>query len=112
GGIGIMNIMLVAVIERTKEIGIRKAIGASRRIILYQFLIEAVILSTIGGALGVILGLSIAKLVSAFTPLPAATPFWTVILGISFSAAVGIFFGIYPANRAAQLNPIQALRYE
>ncbi|MEO0072731.1 MAG: ABC transporter permease [candidate division WOR-3 bacterium] len=112
GGIGIMNIMLVAVVERTKEIGIRKAIGASTRSILYQFLIEAVILSTIGGILGIILGIGIAKLVSAATPLPAATPIWTVILGISFSAAVGIFFGIYPANRAAQLDPIQALRYE
>jgi putative ABC transport system permease protein len=112
GGIGIMNIMLVAVAERTKEIGLRKAIGASTRMILYQFLLEAVILSTIGGIVGVTLGISIGKLVSVLTPLPAAAPLWTIILGIGFSSAVGIFFGIYPANRAAQLDPIQALRYE
>ncbi|MCX7784806.1 MAG: ABC transporter permease [candidate division WOR-3 bacterium] len=112
GGIGIMNIMLVAVSERTKEIGLRKAVGANNRDILYQFLFEAVVLSIIGGLIGVILGLSIAKIVSAVSPLPAAAPLWTVLLGISFSAAVGIFFGIYPANRAAQLNPIEALRYE
>lgn len=112
GGIGIMNIMLVAVSERTKEIGLRKAVGANNRDILYQFLFEAVMLSIIGGLIGVILGLSIAKIVSAVSPLPAAAPLWTVLLGIGFSAAVGIFFGIYPANRAAQLNPIEALRYE
>ncbi len=112
GGIGIMNIMLVAVSERTKEIGLRKAVGANNRDILYQFLFEAVTLSIIGGLIGVILGVSIAKIVSAVSPLPAAAPLWTVLLGISFSAAVGIFFGIYPANRAAQLNPIDALRYE
>ncbi|MEO0091389.1 MAG: ABC transporter permease [candidate division WOR-3 bacterium] len=112
GGIGIMNIMLVAVSERTKEIGLRKAVGANNRDILYQFLFEAVMLSIIGGLIGVILGLSIAKIVSTVSPLPAAAPLWTVLLGISFSAAVGIFFGIYPANRAAQLNPIDALRYE
>ncbi len=112
GGIGIMNIMLVAVSERTKEIGLRKAVGANNRDILYQFLFEAVMLSIIGGLIGVILGLCIAKIVSVVSPLPAAAPLWTVLLGIGFSAAVGIFFGIYPANRAAQLNPIEALRYE
>jgi putative ABC transport system permease protein len=112
GGIGIMNIMLVSVTERTKEIGLRKAIGASSRNILYQFLTEAVILSGIGGLIGVALGLGIAGVVSAVSPLKAAAPIWTVLLGFGFSAAVGIFFGIYPANRAARLNPIQALRYE
>lgn len=112
GGIGIMNIMLVSVSERTKEIGLRKAVGASNRNILYQFLFEAITLSIIGGIIGIILGLSIAKIVSAVSPLSAAAPLWTIILGIGFSASVGIFFGIYPANRAAQLNPIDALRYE
>jgi putative ABC transport system permease protein len=112
GGIGIMNIMLVSVTERTKEIGLRKAIGASAQNILYQFLVEAVILSGLGGFIGIALGLGIAGVVSAVTPLKAAAPFWTILLGFGFSAAVGIFFGIYPANRAARLNPIEALRYE
>jgi len=112
GGIGIMNIMLVSVSERTKEIGLRKAVGASNRNILYQFLFEAITLSIIGGIIGTALGLGIAKTVSVVSPLQAAAPVWTIILGIGFSAAVGIFFGIFPANRAAQLNPIDALRYE
>lgn len=112
GGIGIMNIMLVSVAERTREIGLRKAIGASNRDILYQFLFEAVTLSLIGGIIGVILGLGIAKIVDLTTPLAAAAPIWTILLGFSFSAAVGVFFGIYPANRASKLNPIEALRYE
>jgi len=112
GGIGIMNIMLVSVTERTKEIGLRKAIGASSQNILFQFLTEAVILSGIGGLIGVGLGLGIAGIISAVSPLKAAAPIWTIFLGFGFSAAVGIFFGIYPANRAARLNPIQALRYE
>jgi putative ABC transport system permease protein len=112
GGIGIMNIMLVSVTERTKEIGLRKAIGASSQNILYQFLVEAVTLSAVGGLIGVGLGLGVAKIVSVVSPLKAAAPIWTVLLGFGFSAAVGIFFGIYPANRAARLNPIEALRYE
>jgi len=112
GGIGIMNIMLVSVTERTKEIGLRKAIGASSQNILYQFLTEAVILSALGGLIGVGLGLGIAAIISAVSPLKAAAPIWTIFLGLGFSSAVGIFFGIYPANRAARLNPIEALRYE
>jgi putative ABC transport system permease protein len=112
GGIGIMNIMLVAVSERTREIGLRKAVGASTRNILYQFLFEAIMLSIVGGIIGTLLGVGIGKIVSAVSPLSAAVPVWTIFLGIGFSAAVGIFFGIYPANRAAQLNPIDALRYE
>jgi putative ABC transport system permease protein len=112
GGIGIMNIMLVSVTERTREIGLRKAIGASNRDILNQFLYEAIGLSIIGGAIGVAVGLGIAKVVSIVSPLKAAAPLWTILLGFGFSAAVGIFFGIYPANRAAKLNPIVALRYE
>jgi putative ABC transport system permease protein len=112
GGIGIMNIMLVSVTERTREIGIRKAIGAKRGDILYQFLIEAVALSGLGGILGIGLGVGIGKLVGATTPLPATIPIWSILLGFSFSAAVGIFFGIYPASKAAKLDPIVALRYE
>jgi putative ABC transport system permease protein len=112
GGIGIMNIMLVSVTERTREIGLRKAIGASSQNILYQFLAEAVILSGLGGLIGVGLGLGIAGIISLVTPLKAAAPIWTVFLGFGFSAVVGVFFGIYPANRAARLNPIEALRYE
>jgi putative ABC transport system permease protein len=112
GGIGIMNIMLVSVTERTREIGLRKAIGASSQNILVQFLTEAVILSGIGGLIGVGMGLGIAGIISAVSPLKAAAPIWTILLGFGFSAAVGIFFGIYPANRASKLNPIEALRYE
>ncbi len=112
GGIGIMNIMLVAVAERTREIGLRKAVGASNRQILLQFLLESCTLSFIGGGIGVLLGLSLAKIVSLVSPLSAAAPLWTIILGFGFSVFVGIFFGIYPATKAAKLNPIQALRYE
>ncbi len=112
GGIGIMNIMLVAVAERTREIGLRKALGATNQDVLWQFLLEAVMLSLVGGAIGVSLGLGIAKLVEITVHLHAAAPIWVVLLGVGFSAGVGIFFGIYPASRAARLNPIQALRYE
>jgi len=112
GGIGIMNIMLVSVTERTREIGIRKAIGARYKDILYQFLTEAVVVSGIGGIIGIILGVSIAKIISAASNLPSAIPLWAVLLGFGFSTAVGIFFGIYPANKAAHLNPVEALRYE
>jgi putative ABC transport system permease protein len=112
GGIGIMNIMLVAVAERTREIGLRKALGATNRDILWQFLLEAVFLSVIGGAIGVGLGLGIAKIAEAAANIKAAAPFWTVMLGFGFSAGVGVFFGIFPASRAAKLNPIEALRYE
>jgi putative ABC transport system permease protein len=112
GGIGIMNIMLVSVAERTREIGIRKAVGASNQSILSQFLVESIFLALIGGVIGIVLGLVLAWLISVVSPLKASVSFWMVLLGFGFSAAVGIFFGIYPARRAAGLNPIEALRYE
>jgi len=111
-GVGIMNIMLVSVTERTREIGIRKSLGARRRDILWQFLIEAVVLSEVGGILGILFGLAIAKMVDALAPVPAAVPVVTVILGLLFCSAVGMIFGVYPATKAARLDPITALRYE
>jgi putative ABC transport system permease protein len=112
GGIGIMNIMLVSVAERTREIGIRKAVGASNQYILSQFLVESVMLALAGGIIGIFFGMLLAALISIASPLKAAVSFWMILLGFGFSASVGIFFGIYPARRAASLNPIEALRYE
>ncbi|MFQ6618232.1 MAG: ABC transporter permease, partial [Fidelibacterota bacterium] len=111
-GIGIMNIMLVSVTERTREIGVRKAVGARQRDVLGQFLVEAVILSEVGGVIGVILGLGITKGISLASPLPTAIPFWSILLALGFCSIVGLFFGIYPAFKAARLDPIVALRYE
>jgi len=112
GGIVVMNIMLVSVTERTREIGIRKAAGARRHDILTQFLVESSTLALIGGMIGVCLGASIALAVSTFTPLPASIKWWAVVLGLTVSTTVGLFFGIYPAKKAANLDPIVALRYE
>ncbi len=112
GGIVVMNIMLVAVTERTREIGIRKAIGARGSDIMRQFLTEAVILSALGGLTGVALGFGIAILISQVTPLPYALKWWSIALGIGVSSLVGIVFGIYPAAKASRLDPIEALRHE
>jgi len=112
GGIGIMNIMLVSVTERTREIGIRMAVGAHGRDILLQFLAEAITLSSLGGILGILLGVGSAKLLSAVAGWPTLISSGSIIIAFLFSAAVGVFFGFYPARKAAQLDPIDALRYE
>jgi putative ABC transport system permease protein len=112
GAIVIMNIMLVAVAERTREIGIRKSLGARRRDIMSQFLVESATLSTVGAALGVATGFAFAKLISVVTPLPAAVELWSVLVGIGIGAGVGIIAGVYPASRASRLDPIAALRAE
>ncbi len=112
GGIVIMNIMLVSVTERTREIGVRKAVGARRMDIMFQFLIESMILSGAGGLLGVLIGIGLAGLVSLLTPLPAAVRVWAVVLGLLVACGVGGFFGIFPAAKAAKQDPIVALRYE
>jgi putative ABC transport system permease protein len=112
GGIVIMNIMLMVVSERTREIGLRKALGARRRDIIYQILTESVTLSTFGGVVGTLLGAGLALIISKVSPLPAAVQLWSVVMGIGITALVGLFFGMYPAMRAAKLDPIEALRRE
>ncbi|MBM4083397.1 MAG: FtsX-like permease family protein [Planctomycetes bacterium] len=113
GGIGIMNIMLVTVGERTKEIGIRKAVGAKNGHILVQFLVESMTLSGLGGVLGIALGIAIAETVRKLVPaLPVTVSGWSILTSFGFSLAVGVFFGVYPARKAALMNPVEALRYE
>lgn len=112
GGIGIMNIMLVSVTERTREIGIRLSIGAHGRDVLTQFLIEAILLSSLGGIIGVLLGVGASELISYYNGWPVLVSTSSVIVAVAFSAAVGVFFGFYPARKAAMLDPIEALRYE
>ena len=111
-GVGIMNIMLVVVMERTAEVGLRKAVGAPRRAIMGQFLVESVMMTLTGGAIGLGLGYLIRLLVALATPLPASVPIWAVPLSIMICCAVGVFFGLYPAVRASGLDPVRALRYE
>lgn len=112
GGIVIMNIMMVSVTERTREIGIRKAIGARRSSIMFQFLIEAVTVAAVGGMIGILLGAGAAKILAATTPLPASMEWWSVAAGILVSSTVGLISGVWPAMKAARLDPIEALRYE
>jgi putative ABC transport system permease protein len=112
GGIGVMNIMLVAVTERTREIGVRKALGAPRKAILLQFLLEALLLTAVGGAVGVLLGAGVSWLVHAVSPLPTYVSGWSVTTGLLVSTAIGVFFGLYPAMRASRLDPVDSLRYE
>jgi putative ABC transport system permease protein len=112
GGIGVIAIMMISVTERTREIGVRKALGATRREIMFQFLVEAATLTVLGGVIGMLLGGLLAFLVNHFSPIPAAVPLWSVIAAVLASAVTGIFFGLYPASRAARLDPVEALRYE
>src|SRR6059036_2630708 len=112
GGIGVVAIMMISVTERTREIGVRKALGATRREILWQFLVEAATLTLVGGIVGMIVGWLVAWTLSKVTPIPAYIPIWSVVVALAASALTGIGFGLYPANRAARLDPVEALRYE
>ncbi|MDQ2921308.1 MAG: FtsX-like permease family protein, partial [Acidobacteriota bacterium] len=113
GGIGVMNIMLVSVTERTKEIGVRKALGARRRDIVRQFLFEAMTLTFLGGILGVVLAVGISRIIMLLVPaLPASIPSWAVVSGLTVSVGVGLIFGVWPARKASRLDPIECLRYE
>jgi len=112
GGVGVVAIMMISVSERTREIGVRKALGATRHEILWQFLVEAVTVTVIGAVIGLVLGGGGAMLLNALTPIPASVPLWSVLAALGVSALCGIGFGMYPANRAARLDPVEALRYE
>ena len=112
GGVVIMNIMLVSVTERTREIGVRKALGARQRDVLIQFLIESAFLALVGGAIGVLGGVVVGKLITVFVGFPTAVPLWAIFLGLFLATSVGIFFGVYPASKAAKLDPVVALRAE
>jgi putative ABC transport system permease protein len=112
GGIVIMNIMLVSVTERTREIGVRKALGARRKDILLQFLIESATMSLVGGVIGVIAGITFAKIITLIISFPSQVEVWSILVSLFVATAVGLFFGVYPANKASQLDPIDALRSE
>jgi len=112
GGVGVIAIMMISVTERTREIGVRKALGATRREILFQFLVEAASLTLLGGTIGLILGALIAWAIGSLTPVPAAVPLWSVVAAMVASAITGVFFGMYPATKASRLDPVEALRYE
>lgn len=112
GGVGVVGIMLISVTERTREIGVRKALGATRREILWQFLVEASLLTGVGGALGLLMGGGLASLVAAVTPIPAEIPIWAVIVSLAMAVVTGMLFGLVPALRAARMEPVVALRYE
>jgi putative ABC transport system permease protein len=112
GGIGVMAIMTISVTERTREIGVRKAMGAKRGQILWQFLVEAVVLTLLGGVLGALMGAAIGLGINTWAGFRTVLPWWAFALGLGFSASIGIFFGLYPAFKAARLDPIEALRYE
>ncbi len=112
GGVGVIAIMMISVTERTREIGVRKALGAKRREILWQFLVEASTLTMVGGAIGMVLGGTLTAIAQAVTPLPAVVPLWSIVAALAVSAFTGVGFGLFPAIRAASLDPVEALRYE
>jgi len=112
GGVGVVAIMMISVTERTREIGVRKALGATRRAILWQFLVEASTLTLVGGAVGMLLGGFLAFTIARLTPIPANVPLWSIVAALAASALTGVGFGLYPASRAASLDPVEALRYE
>ena len=112
GGVGVVAIMMISVTERTREIGVRKALGATKREIMFQFLVEASTLTVLGGGIGMLMGGAIAWAVAHYTPIPATVPLWSVVTALVASAVTGIFFGLYPASKAAKLDPVEALRYE
>ena len=112
GGVGVVAIMMISVTERTREIGVRKALGATRREIMFQFLVEAATLTLVGGVAGMILGGLISLGINKLTPIPAAVPLWSVVVALMASTVTGIFFGLYPASKASRLDPVEALRYE
>ena len=112
GGIGVMAIMMVSVTDRTREIGLRKALGATRREVLWQFLVESATLTLVGGLLGIAVGLGTGQALKFFLNLQSAVPLWSALLATLVSIAIGLIFGLYPANRAARMDPVEALRHE